>query len=150
MKKKEEQEAKKIIDSILKTLGVETEYELTSDTDGIDIVFNTEEKGILIGYHGEVLEALQLIFSLAISKSLGRFVRVSLEIGDYKKARTEYLTNLIEEMREKVLADQKEYPVYNLKPWERRIIHVILQEDKELVSESVGEGRERTLVIKPR
>lgn len=151
MTKKDEQIAKKIIDSILSALGVEVEYEITQEEEeGIGVTFDTEEKGILIGYHGEVLESLQLIFSLAISKKIGKFVRVSLEIGDYKKTRTEYLKNLIDEARGKVLTDKREFPLYNLKPWERRIIHMLLQEDKEIRTESMGEGKERTLLIKPR
>ena len=81
---------------------------------------------------------------------MGRFVRASIEVGDYKKNRTDWLETLAIQTKEKVLLDKKEVPLPNLRSWERRIVHVYFQEDPEVISESVGEGRDRTLVIKPR
>jgi len=105
---------------------------------------------MVIGYHGETLEAIQLILSLIISKKVESFVRVSLEVGDYRKNRTDWLETLALQAKERVLQEQKEVPLPNLKSWERRIVHTFLQNDKEVTSESVGEGKERTLVIKLR
>lgn len=97
-----------------------------------------------------MLESLQIILSLVVSKKLDRFVRVSLDVGDYKKNRTEYLEHLAEQAKEKALRDGSEVSLPNLKSWERRVVHVSLQEDGEVLSESVGEGRDRTLVVRPR
>ena len=110
----------------------------------------TKDTGIVIGYHGEVLESLQLVLSLAIAKKLGRFVRVSIEVDGYKKNRTEYLHNLALQVKEKVLSENKEQVLSSLKSWERRIIHLYLQNDDQVTSESEGEGKDRVLVIKPR
>jgi len=87
---------------------------------------------------------------LAVSKKLGKFVRVSIEAGDYKKNRTDYLTNLALKTKERVLSEQREMSLSHLKSWERRIIHMLLVEDNEVVSESTGVGRDRALVIRPR
>ena len=105
---------------------------------------------MIIGYHGEVLESLQLILSLSVAKKLGRFVRVSIEVDGYKKNRTEYLHNLAEQVKERVLADNQEQVLSSLKSWERRVIHLYLQNDEQVTSESTGEGKDRVLVVKPR
>ncbi|MCL5970382.1 MAG: hypothetical protein M1450_02705 [Patescibacteria group bacterium] len=67
-----------------------------------------------------------------------------------KKNRTEYLERLASQTKEKVISENKEYSLSALKPWERRIIHMYLKDDEYVVSESVGEGKERTLVVKPK
>ena len=150
MNKKEEKIISDTIEEFLTLLGIEAEYEFSESEDGIELILDTEDTGIIIGYHGEVLEAFQLITSLVISKKIGRFIRVSVEVGDYKKNRTEYLQNLAVKTKEKVLAENREYTLPNLRSWERRIIHMVLKDDEEVLSESAGEGKERTLVIKPR
>lgn len=148
--KAEEKVIKKTITDLFTQLQIQGDIALTVQGEGVDVVLETEDVGIVVGYHGEVLESLQLITSLTVSKKLGRFVRVSLEVGDYKKNRSDWLENITRQTKERALAENKEIPLPNLKSWERRIVHVLLQEDKEVISESVGEGRDRTLVIKPR
>lgn len=125
-------------------------FETTENEDGLDITMDTKDSGMVIGYHGEGLESLQLILSLMVAKKIGRFIRVSIEVDGYKKNRTEYLQKLAEQMREKALSENKEQVVESLKSWERRIVHLILQDDEEVSSESAGTGRERVLIIKPR
>jgi spoIIIJ-associated protein len=118
--------------------------------EGADVVLQTEESGILIGYHGEILEALQLVLSLMVSRKLDRFVRISVEVGDYKKNRSEYLEKLAMQTKERVLEENRPHTLSSLKSWERRIVHMILQQDDQVISESMGEGRDRVLVVKPR
>lgn len=124
------------------------DFSITEDT--IDVILDTNDMGLVIGYHGEVLESFQFILSLILTKKLNKFVRVSVEAGDYKKNREEYLRNLAIRTKEKVLEEGREQSLPSLKPWERRIIHLFLQEDQDVISESIGEGRERILVVKPR
>ncbi len=116
----------------------------------MDVVLNTKDSGVVIGYHGEVLESLQLVLSLIISKKLGHFTRVSIDVGDYKKNRTEFLKNLAFQTKEKVLEEKREFSLSDLKSWERRVVHLTLQDDEDVVTESVGEGKDRALIIKPR
>lgn len=143
-------EIKGIIDEVLKTVGVQGETEVVVGEENIEVILNTEDSGIVIGYHGEVLESLQIVLSAIVSKKVGKFMRVSLEVGEYKKKRVEWLENLASETKRRSLEEQREVALSGLKPWERRIVHLFLQEDKEVTSESVGEGRERTLIIKPK
>lgn len=146
----EEQVVKETINEVLKVLTIEGEIDSAIEDETVSVSLETQDTGIVIGYHGEVLESLEVVLSACVSKKLGRFLRVSLEIGEYKKNRTDWLENLAKSSKEKVLSEQTEVSLPGLKSWERRIVHLLLQKDSEVVSESVGEGRERTLVIKPR
>lgn len=146
---------KNSIDELLKKLSVDGGCEILStqmdeEVFVVEALLTTEDTGIVIGYHGETLESLQLIMSLCLSRELNKFVRVTLEIGDYRKNRTEWLESMVRNARDRVLMDGQEVLLPNLKSWERRIVHLLLQDDKDVMSESTGEGRERTLVIRPR
>ena len=142
--------AQQTIEDLLDRLHVSGSVRVESNENMFDVILETEESGIVIGYHGEALEALQLIFSLMVSKKIGSFVRVNLEVGDYKKNRSEYLERLAMQTKERVLAENKEHILPSIKSWERRVVHLILQDDEEVVSESLGEGKDRVLVVKPR
>ena len=140
----------KTIKNFLESLGIDAKADISEDEETITVVLETEDTGILIGYHGETLEALQLILSLVLAKKTGAFKRVSLEVGDYKKNRSEWLERLAFDAKERAVAENKEVYLSDLKSWERRVIHLLLQDDKEVSSESTGEGKERVLVIKPK
>lgn len=148
------EEVKKTVEEtateLFKLLEIDGTFEVNEQDDVYEVVMDTNDTGIVIGYHGDTLDSLQFILSLAVSKKLGEFKTVTLEVGDYKKTRSEWLENLARETKERVLSDQKEIYLSELKPWERRVIHLILQDDQEVSSESVGEGKERVLVVKPK
>ncbi|HZJ18645.1 MAG TPA: R3H domain-containing nucleic acid-binding protein [Patescibacteria group bacterium] len=138
------------VKEFFKTIGVDGKIKISEDEEIIEVELETEDSGIVIGHHGDTLEALQLILALVLQKELGEFKRVSIEVGDYKKNRSEWLTNLASETKERVLAESREVHLYDLKSWERRVVHLILQNDEEVVSESTGEGKDRVLVVKPK
>jgi len=152
MEKKELKIIQDTAKELLELLGVKANLEVVEQKDnaGVDIVLDTEDSGIVIGYHGDMLESLQLILSLCVAKKVGRFIRISIEVGDYRKNRTEWLKKLAMDTKERVLTEGREIVVPQLKSWERRIIHLLLQDDKEVASESQGEGRDRVLVISPK
>lgn len=141
---------KEVAEELLRKLDVEAVAEVVIEDDLANVTLDTQESGLIIGYHGEVLEAVQLLTSLISSRRIGHFVRVSVEVGDYKKNRTEYLEQLAEQTKDRVIEEGRPHTLSSLKSWERRIIHLILQDDGEVISESMGEGRDRVLVIKPR
>ena len=150
MDKKNLQIIKDTATELFTLLGVPSDFEIVEAGEGIELILQTEENGMLIGYHGETLEALQLILSLAVAKKLGEYVRISLEIGEYKKNRMEYLSTLVAETKEKVLTEGTGVALPNLKSWERRYVHMLLQEDQQVMTESSGEGRDRVLTIYPK
>lgn len=149
-KNKDSEIVEKTAKELFDLLGVEGNFEVSKLEDGFEINLSTEDGGIIIGYRGEVLEALQLILSLCASKEIGTFTRVFLEVGDYKKSREAWLEDLVSRTKERVLETKEDVPLPNLRSWERRIVHLMLQDDGDVSSESVGSGKERTLVIKPK
>jgi spoIIIJ-associated protein len=147
---KEIKTVEELIEKFFALLEIEGTFTVEQNEDILDVVMETKDSGMVIGYHGEILESLQLILSLSIAKKLDRFMRVSIEVGGYKKSRTEYLEKLAIQAKEKALADNQEQVLVSLKSWERRIVHLFLQNDDEVVSESAGEGKERVLIVKPK
>ncbi|MEK7450782.1 MAG: R3H domain-containing nucleic acid-binding protein [Patescibacteria group bacterium] len=150
MTAKEKKIIKSTLKEILELLEVKSEFEIEEKDDVIDIKLTTEESGIIIGYHGDTLDALQLILSLAVAKKLDKFLRISIDVGDYKKNREDWLKNLALETKDRVLTEGKEIVLPQLKSWERRIIHLLLQNDDKVISQSQGEGRDRVLVVSPK
>ncbi|HZQ30075.1 MAG TPA: R3H domain-containing nucleic acid-binding protein [Patescibacteria group bacterium] len=147
---KKKVDSKEKIKEVLKLLEIDGDFDVKENEEGFDVILETPDSGIVIGHHGDTLEALQIILSLVLSKAFGEYKRVSIEIGDYKKNRSEYLERLAMETKERAVAENKEVYLPELKSWERRIVHIILQDDPDVTSESVGEGKDRTLVVKPK
>ncbi len=147
---KEQKSVEQVVEKLFALLEIEGTFELSAQDEALEILMDTKDSGMVIGYHGEILESLQLIASLLIAKKLERFVRVSIEVDGYKKTRTEYLQKLANDARERAISENQEQVITSLKSWERRIVHVILQEDDQVTSESQGTGRERVLIIKPK
>src|SRR3990167_10133998 len=103
MDKKEEKIIDKVISELLGMLGIDGTFEVIGKEEGIDVVLDTKDSGLVIGYHGDTLESLQLILSLCIAKKVDKFIRVSIEVGDYKKNRTEWLKSLAQTTKERVI-----------------------------------------------
>lgn len=141
---------KEVTEKLLAMLGIEVQAHVEMLDDHASVTLSTDDTGILIGYHGETLEALQLVTALCVSKEAGEFIRLSFEIGDYRKTREDLLRQMVAETKEKVKNEGRAISLPQLKSWERRFVHMILTDDSEVVSESVGEGRERTLEIRPK
>ncbi len=150
MAKKENKKIKDTAEKLFKLLEIEGGFEISETEEAIEINLDTQDSGIVIGYHGDTLESLQLVLSLCFAKQTGEFKRVSIEVGEYKKKREEWLKTLALETKEKVLSQNKEVYLSDLKSWERRVVHLLLQDDQEVVSESIGEGKDRVLVVKPK
>lgn len=147
---KERETVEKLIEQVFSLLEIEGTFVVDEHDEVLDIIMETKDTGLIIGYHGEILESLQLIISLAIAKKLDRYIRISIDVDGYKKNRTDYLEKLALQIKDKALSEQKEQILLSLKSWERRIIHLYLQDDEQVVSESSGEGKERVLIVKPK
>jgi len=106
---------KKIVKSFFESLGVDSKIKTSEDDEIISVVLETEDTGIIIGYHGETLEALQIVLSLMLAKKTGEFKRVSVEVGDYKKNREEWLEKLALDAKEKAILATKKYILRILK-----------------------------------
>lgn len=147
---KNQSDSEEIVKNLFDHLGIKDSFEIDETEESVNVVINSDDPGLIIGHHGDTLDSIQLVLSLMVTKKIGEFKRVSVEVGDYKKNRSDYLKTLATDSKERVLLERKEIYLPDLKPWERREVHMHLADDPQVISESVGEGKERTLVIKPR
>lgn len=140
---------KKSSEELFLKLDVKATVEASETEDGINLSVDAgEDNALLIGKHGNTLSSLEAILALIIAKKTGEYKRVIIEIGGYREEREKYLKELAQRLKEDVVSTGYEKTVRGLKPWERRLIHMTLSEDSEVVTESEGEDRERVLVIK--
>lgn len=146
---KENKIIKEEIQNLLKQIGIAATVEVNSSDEGFTASLDAgEDNALLIGKHGNTLVSLELVITLIVNNKLGEFKRVTLEVGSYRAEREQYLTELADRLREDVITSGYEKQVRGLKPWERRFLHMYLSEDSQVMTESVGEDRDRTLVIK--
>jgi len=108
-----------------------------------------EDLPLLIGYHGQTLNALQVILGLLGFRKFGEFNHILVEAGNYRKEREEGLRRRALEAADKARFLLKEVSFPAMPPFERRIIHITLAEEQGVKTESRGEGRERHVVVVP-
>lgn len=139
----------KEIEKLLKQIGVAATISVEGIEEGFTVSLDAgDDNALLIGKHGNTLASLELIVTLIVANKLGEFKRTTIEIGSYRAEREQYLQELADKLKEEVITSGYEKQVRGLKPWERRFLHMYLAEDEEVMTESVGEDRDRTLVIK--
>lgn len=146
---KENNVIKEEADKLLKEIGIKSEVEVSSGDEGFTVTLDAnEDNALLIGKHGNTLSSFELILTLIVSNKLGEFRRVTVEVGSYRAEREQYLETLADKLKEEVKTSGYEKQVRGLKPWERRYLHMYLEKDAEVTTESIGEDRDRTLIIK--
>ncbi|EKD68040.1 MAG: hypothetical protein ACD_48C00102G0003 [uncultured bacterium] len=110
----------------------------------------TEETGLLIGFHGRTLESFQMILGMIVAKVIGSWQRVYVNVGDYREKREEALMYMAQRASERALSSGRPVELSHLSSSERRVIHVTLSGDDRVTTESIGEGSDRKLVITPK
>ena len=142
--------AKKYLEDLLSFFGLNTDvYATTEDHEVIELnVPSTHLNGFLIGQRGDTMRALQYMIGTALRNQNFVHTRVNVDIADYKKNRAERLLSRAEEWFKEVRDSGSPKELAPMSPAERRVIHKGA-EDYGLTSESVGEGRERHIVLKP-
>ncbi len=135
--------------NILASLGCENvEMKVAARENGAFIILEGEGLGVIIGRRGETLDSLQYLASLAAKNGSGYF-KVSLNIGDYRERRQQTLVALAKRVSQQVIRNGRSRSLEPMNPYERRIIHTAVQEIEGVVSNSVGEGNRRRVVIYP-
>lgn len=148
-----EAKLKKLVEKFLAELQVvASDIKIVKDeNDYYHIDIATDETGLLIGFHGETIRALELMIKLAAYKAEGKQVKILLNIGDYREKKEERLHFLADRMVER-LKEQAGEPVTfpYLAPYERRVIHLYFQDNPEFETVSEGEGPTRRLILRMR
>lgn len=142
--------AKKYIEDILSFFGLNMDvYASTEDNEVIELhVPSTHLNGFLIGQRGDTMRAFQSIVSTALKNNNFAVNRVNVDIAEYKKNRAQRLEEKAQKWLEEVRLSGKEKHLNPMNPADRRTIHRLAGEEG-LDTESVGEGRDRHIVLKP-
>lgn len=137
------------LDNILGLLLLEGSYEIEEDENGFHVLIETKDAGRLIGAGGQFLDSLQLLVNQIMSRQMAEgYKRVILDVGGWRKQKEEELTVSSKNWVNQVLESKQDLELEPMSPWQRRIVHMVVSETAGVESESVGEGRDRHVVIK--
>lgn len=128
---------------------VEVSYDKSDEYFTVDIE-GGEATGLLIGKRGETLLSIQNILSLLFKQKVGEWLKIVVNIGDYRQKEEDYLRNLAETTAQRAVETGNAQNLYNLKSWQRRVIHLALADNKDVDTTSEGEGEDRYLIINPK
>ena len=121
------------------------EYDEAARNMNIDL--SGDEMGVLIGKRGQTLDSLQYLVSLVVNKEAKEYIRVKLDTENYRQRRKETLENLAKNISYKVKRTKRPVSLEPMNPYERRIIHSALQNDRYVVTHSEGEEPFRRVVV---
>ncbi len=141
--------AKSFLDKVFKAMGIDAKVEVNYDIDAesMDITILGNDMGVLIGKRGQTLDSLQYLTSLVVNKNNDGYLKVKLDTENYRERRKETLENLAKNIASKVKRTHKAVALEPMNPYERRIIHSALQNDKYVETHSEGEEPFRKVVI---
>ena len=137
------------LNDMFKAMGIEVKSDISYDAEArnMDISFEGDEMGILIGKRGQTLDSLQYIISLVVNKESEAYVRVKVDTENYRERRKETLETLAKNIAYKVKRTRRSVALEPMNPYERRIIHSALQYDKYVDTHSEGEEPYRKVVV---
>jgi spoIIIJ-associated protein len=140
---------KEVTEKLLNTLQISATVVVLEQEGVFQINLETEESGLLIGYHGETLSSLQLIVGLMVYRRLGEWVKVIVEVGDYRAKKMESLAVMANDYADRVASQKVPIALAPMSPFERRAVHMALTGRSDVETVSDGEGSMRHIVIKP-
>ena len=137
------------LEKLFKAMDIETDIKIEYDEENstMDIDVSGPDMGILIGKRGQTLDALQYLISLYVNKKSESYIRVKLDTENYRARRKDTLENLAKNIAFKVKRTRRSFTLEPMNPYERRIIHSALQNDKYVATRSEGEEPYRKVVI---
>lgn len=148
LKKDYASEAKNFLKDIFRDMGMMVEIRIKETDNCLNINLAGKNMGLIIGYRGETLDSIQYLVSLIINKGNdGQYKRVVVDTENYRAKREETLRKLANKIAHKVKLEKKSFVLEPMNPYERRIIHAELQNDKDITTYSEGEEPFRRVVV---
>lgn len=146
---KSDEIAKDFLKDVLKTMDIDAliSVDFDEESNNMFIKLDLDNMGILIGKHGQTLDSLQYLTSLVVNKSSEEYIRVILDINNYREKRKTTLENLADKLADKAIRRRENVELEPMNPYERRIIHSYLQGREDITTYSVDEGINRHLII---
>jgi spoIIIJ-associated protein len=148
--KKTLETVKGLAEELFTLMGVEVDFEVSEDKENNAVFVDIdarEETGLLIGHRGETIASIQAALGMMTRQETGEFVRIIVNVGDWREKQEDQLRNLAMQAAQRVRETGESQPLYNLNAAQRRIIHVILAKEEDIETESHGEGQDRYLVV---
>ena len=144
-----EEAAKNFLNEVFAAMNMEVVIDVKFDDveKNLDIDLSGDEMGVLIGKRGATLDSLQYLVSLVVNKGREDYIRVKVDTENYRERRKETLENLAKNVAFKVKKTRRALSLEPMNPYERRIIHAALQDDKYVTTHSEGEEPNRKVVI---
>lgn len=139
--------AQQFLQNIFSAMQIQVMMEKMTQEDGVVFNLRGENLGVLIGKHGQTLDALQYLTNLAANREADEKVRIILDVEDYRKRRAETLSNLAKRIASQVKRRGDKVVLEPMTPHERKVIHTALQDDPRIVTYSEGEEPRRKVVI---
>ena len=124
---------------------VDVKYDEADNSTEVDL--SGDEMGVLIGKRGQTLDSLQYLVSLVVHKNVENYIRVKVDTENYRQRRKETLENLAKNISYKVKRTKRPVSLEPMNPYERRIIHSALQNDKYVTTHSEGDEPYRHVVV---
>ncbi len=135
---------------LLQLMGLPSKVEIEAQGSSVRCHIIGDFEADLTGQEGKILDSLQYLLRKITSKNLSERVRISIDVGDFREKRQDELQDLAKELAAFVKEDGKTQVIPSLNPSERRVVHMALQDDKEIRSRSVGDGLfKKILIYKP-
>lgn len=126
---------------------VEVDVQYKEEEKSMDVELNGDDMGVLIGKRGQTLDSLQYLVSLVVNKNAEEYIRVKVDTENYRERRKETLENLAKNIAYKVKRNKRPVSLEPMNPYERRIIHYALQNDKYVTTHSEGDEPFRRVVV---
>lgn len=142
--------AKSFISNVLTAMGLDVKIDAVLEDDVVKVQLEGENMGIVIGKRGDTLDSLQYLTSLVVNQNSEDYIKVSIDTENYRAKRAETLIALSNKLAARVAKTGRKYPLEEMNPYERRIIHSNLQDSEEVTTYSVGQEPHRKVVIAPK
>jgi len=136
---------KEVFEAMHMTVVVNVKYDEADNNMEIDL--SGDEMGVLIGKRGQTLDSLQYLVSLVVNKDSENYIRVKVDTENYRQRRKDTLENLAKNIAYKVKRTKRPVSLEPMNPYERRIIHSALQNDRYVVTHSEGDEPFRRVVV---
>lgn len=141
---------KKLIKEILKNMGFEVEIEITINNDTPTYRLYSDNDALLIGKDGKNLKALTTVVNAILTKEIDNNYRFLIDVSDYKEKNDRRIEQLAKKLAREVKMTKVEVKMDSMNSYQRRLVHNILNNNKYVYTESIGEEPNRSVVIKPR
>ena len=144
-----EDDTREFLNKVFAAMDLQVEIIIDRPEDGnvVNVELKGDDMGVLIGKRGQTLDSLQYLTNHAVNKHAEKFVKVKIDTEDYRKRRRETLENLARNIAYKVKRTKHPVSLEPMNPFERRVIHSTLQNDKFVTTHSEGEEPYRHVVV---